>query len=355
MKNTTKLALFIASMCLCFGLYWYQNTITNPTYRLPTDGTILRTGQSEDEENTNRREQYFDLMHRTAPNTDWRAIDNKTRKKQYKEKHNLRKLKSGATTEVFGNSALEGEWFERGSKDQSGSITAVDYDVDNDKIYLVSDGGTVWKGDRTSSSWTPQNEDLQFDNNIIKIIDNASGGKRLLASISKIIYYSDDDGLSWQESGISFNNSTGKPNSMYVLNDNTVYYLAPSGSQMWLFRSTDRGLNFTRIHTFPHGNSKRISMWSPHDSDELYILDRSTTLYEVTDATVSQLNTNTDLPTNVDNQLKGHKSGNTLTLYALTDDEDIYKSTDSGASWTLRGTLSEAAWMAVSAFRMIIW
>jgi len=192
MKYTIKLILLVAGICLCFGLYLQQNTTISSEHPLPTDGTIVLDGQSEDEDNANRREQYFELMHRTAPDTDWRAIDSKTRKKQYTEKRSLRKFKSGVTTEVFGNGALQGEWFERGSKNQSGSVTAVDYDVDNDKIYLVSDGGTVWKGDRTSSNWTPQNEDLQFDNNIIKIIDNESGGKRLLASIGKIIHYSDD-------------------------------------------------------------------------------------------------------------------------------------------------------------------
>ncbi len=344
MKYTIKLALLAAGICLCFGLYCCQNITINPEHPIPTDGTIVLDGQIEDEDNANRREQYFELMHRTAPDTDWRAIDSKTRKKQYKEKRSLRKLKSSMTTEVFGNGALEGEWFERGSINQSGSITAVDYDVDSDKIYLISAGGTVWKGDRTSSNWTPQNEDLQFDTRFIKVIDNATGGKRLLASIDKIIHYSDNEGVSWQSSGISFSSSWGNPHSMYVMSDNTVYYLAPSGSQMWLFRSTDRGLNFTQIHTFINGNSSQTSMWSPHDSDELYILDRSTTLYEVTGATVSTLNTNTNLPTGVDNQLKGHKSGNTLRLYALTDRKDIYKSTNSGASWTLQGTLPESAW-----------
>jgi len=349
-----KLALLTTSVCLCFGLYFYQNTTTSPTHRLPTDGTIVRTGQSEDEDNANRREQYFELMHRTAPDTDWRAIDRQTRKKQYEEKLSLRQLKSTMPIETFGNGALEGEWFERGSKDQSGSIRSMDYDVDNDKIYLVSDGGTIWKGSRAGNDWIPQNEDLQFDPTIIKVIDNASGGKRLLASISKEIHYSDDDGVTWQTSG-GFNFYTdywGGPRSMYVMNDanNTIYYLveawdtAPWDSRLWLFRSIDRGLSFTQIHTFQHGDETQISMWSPFNSNELYILDRSNLLYQVTGATVSLLNINTDLPTGVDNHLRGHKSGSTLTLYALTDDSDIYKSMDSGASWTLQGTLPASAW-----------
>ncbi len=344
-----KLALLAASIGLCFGLYLHQNKTTPPTHRLPTDGTIVRTGQSEDEDNANRREQYFELMHRTAPDTDWRAIDRKTRQEQYEQKRGLRQVKSAMPIEVFGNGALEGEWFERGSKDQSGSIRSMDYDVDNDKIYLISDGGTVWKGSRTGNDWIPQNEDLQFDRRFIKIID-IGGSKRLLASIGKIIHYSDDEGVTWQSSGMSFNNTWGDARSMYVLSDNTIYYLALTWDsvtwtpQMWLFRSTDNGLNFALIHTFLHGDNNQISMWSPYNSNELYILDKSTTLYQVTGATVSVLNTNSNLPTGVDNHLRGHKSGTTLTLYALTDDSDIYKSMDNGASWTLQGTLPASAW-----------
>ncbi len=349
-----QLTLFAAvGVALCIGIYFFQNNDNASKHRTPTDGTIVRTDQSEDEGNANRREQYFELMHRAAPDTDWRAIDQQTREQQYLTKLNARQLKSSMPIESFGNGALQGEWFERGSKDQSGSIRAIDYDVDTDKIYLISDGGTVWKGSRTGNDWTPQNEDLQFDRKIIQVVDNGSGGKRLLACLNKVVHYSDDDGLSWQPSGgFNFYDSWGDARSMYVMNDanNTIYYLAltwdatPWAARMWLFRSTDNGLTFSQIHAFLHGDANQISMWSPFDSNELYILNKSNTLHQVVGTSVTTLNTNNNLPTGSDNHLRGHKSGTTLTLYALINRSDIYRSTNNGASWNLQGTLPANAW-----------
>jgi len=349
-----KRAIFILTIfILVLGLSCLQNN-SNPTnLPLPKDGTIVRTGQSEDEDNANRRELYFENMHRAAPNTDWRAIDRQSQKDLYKKRISFRQSNVKMAVETFANGDLVGEWFERGSKDQAGSITQVDYDVTTDKIYAISAGGTVWKGERSGNVWTPQNEDLQFDRNILKIIDDGNGGKRLLASIGKVIHSSDDDGATWIEStGFNFFDGWGGPKSMYVLDDanNTIYYLVktwdstPWAGRMWLFRSTDRGLTFSQIHTFNHSDQNRISMWSPFESTDLYILDRSTTLYEVNGATVSVLNTNSSMPIGVDNHLRGHLAGSTLTLYALVDDHKVYQSTNSGDTWTLKGTLPANAW-----------
>jgi len=347
------LTLLLIGAVICIGIYFSQNNNDTPMYRIPTNGTIVHSNQSEEEDNANRREQYFESMHRTAPGTDWRAIDRKTRKQQYEAKLNDRLLKTPVNIESFGNGAIQGEWFERGSKDQSGSIRAMDYDVDTDKIYLISDGGTVWKGSRTGNDWTPQNEDLQFDRNFIKVVDNGNGGKRLLTSINKIVHYSDDEGLSWQfASGFDFYNDSGNSHSMCVLNDayNTIYYLALTyddvsfADRMWLFRSIDNGQTFERIHVFPHGDSKQISMWSPFNSSELYILDKSTTLYDVVGSSVNVLNANMNLPNNSEIQLRGHKSNTTLTLYTLVNRKDIYRSTNNGAWWNFQGTLPANAW-----------
>ena len=349
----TRFILPIISLVLCLCLSCNIDNRTN--FPEPSDGTVIRTGEEEEGEgegegggHVNRKEQYFENMHRAAPGTDWRSIENANRKKSYKSRIQQRKSLVKSSTGTFANGDLEGEWFERGSKNQAGSITQIDYDVDNDKIYAVSSGGGIWKGELSGNVWTPLNEDLIFRKNIIKVVDNANGSKRILAAIGKTIHYSDDDGITWTAStGYNFptNITSGLPLSLSVMDDanQTIYYLVytwdndSGGLVVWLTMSTDHGNTFTKIHTFPHGAFNQISMWSPFNSDELYILDRSSTLYEVVGSTVSVLNTNTNLPTNVSCQLRGHLDGSTLTLYSLINKKVTYKSIDNGATWTLQG------------------
>jgi len=334
----TRFILTLSSilLCLCFSC----NTDNSSQFPKPSNG------QEEGEDHVNRKEQYFENMHRAAPGTDWRSIEEENIKQSYKKRIQLRKSLVKSGTETFANGDLEGEWFERGSLNQSGSITQMDYDLDNDKIYAMSSAGSLWKGERTGNVWSPLNEDLIFRNNIVKVVDNTNGGKRILTVMGKTIYYSDDDGLTWTAStGYNFSNNTGLPISVSVLNDinQTIYYLVytwddtAGGLVIWLTRSTDGGATFSKIYTFPHGTYTRISMWSPFESDELYILDRSSTLYEVVGSTVSVLNINNNLPTNVTCQLKGHSDGSNLTLYALINKKETYRSVDDGESWTFQG------------------
>ena len=340
----SRLLLILNSILLGFCLSC--NIDQSTMHPQPSDGTVIL--EEEGDDHINRKELYFENMHRAAPGTDWRSIDNASRKESYNKRLQQRKSYVTSSTETFANGHLEGEWFERGSNNQSGSIRKIDYDVDNNKIYAISDGGTIWKGDLSGNVWSPINEDLVFRKNILSVIDSPSGGKRILAALGKTIHYSDDDGVTWIAStGYNFptNITTGLPVSLDVLNDadQTIYYLVytwdntTGGLVIWLTMSTDRGETFTQINTFPHGTFNRISMWSPYRSDKLYILDKSSTLYEVVGSTVSILNTNTNLPTNVSCQLKGHLVGNELTLYALIDKKETYRSLDYGASWTFQG------------------
>ena len=85
-------------------------------------------------------------MHRAAPGIDWRSIEDTNAKESYKKRIQLRKSLEKSSTENFANGDLEGEWFERGNKDQSGSIRRMDYDLDTDKIYAISDGSGVYEG-----------------------------------------------------------------------------------------------------------------------------------------------------------------------------------------------------------------
>ncbi len=333
---------------LYFSVFTKSDKANTRSYPAPKDPTIVLQGQEEDDENIKRKEMYFEKMHRAAPNTNWRKVDAQTKFSNYQNK-----LQTNALTEIFANGAVVGEWFERGSKNQAGNMEIMDYVKSSNQIYSISGGGTLWKGNLTGTNWTPINEDLQFDKRILKVIDNGNGGKRILTCIEKIIHYSDDDGVTWQAAtGFGFNHDWGNPQSLYVKQDanNTIYYLVktwdavPWAARYWLFASTNRGTTFNRIHDFGHGLDKEISMWSPFESTNVYVLDRSSTLFEVNSGGVSVVNTNSTLPTGVKIQLRGHKSGNSLTLYALMDSKNLYRSNNYGSSWLYMGALPEDAW-----------
>ena len=85
-------------------------------------------------------------------------------------------------------------------------------------------------------------------------------------------------------------------------------------------------------------------MWSPFESTKVYILDRASTLFEANQGSVTVVSTNSTLPSGFKVQLSGHKAGNALTLYALIDSKNLYRSTNNGFNWSFIGALPVNAW-----------
>jgi hypothetical protein len=113
-----------------------------------------------------------------------------------------------------------------------------------------------------------------------------------------------------------------------------------------LYRSADNGASWSNIQTFDPSTSGKTDMWSPFGTDELYVLHNGTSLYKLsgTETTLTLLNTNATIATNVDYSLTGYKNGSALTLYVLAADANLYKSTDNGATWANIATLTTTAW-----------
>lgn len=316
--------------------------------------TVIRDNQEENEGNYSRRDQYLEWIHRTKPGTDWHAIERQNMLNAYKLT-----IQNGPveekSVETFANGLLTGEWTERGSKNQAGSVISVDYVPATDKLYYISAGGALWRSSLNGASWYPLNENLQFDSRILQVIPNGNGGNRILTAIGKQIYYSDNEGATFQQStGLNFYDGWGEPKSLIALNDanNTLYYLVktwdatPWAARMWLFMSTDKGLTWTQIYNFNHGEYGQVSIWNPYNTAFTYILNTngSSTLYSLTGATLTTLASGMSLPANSDCQLKGHKGPSVLTFYTLINSNDVYKSTTNGSSWSFRGTLPTEAW-----------
>lgn len=87
-------------------------------------------------------------------------------------------------------------WAEHGSRNIAGSVRYMDYEPATNKLYLLSDGGTLWEGDPDLGNWVVLNQDNRFNQTILKITTNAIGGTRILASANSMVY-SDTNGSSF--------------------------------------------------------------------------------------------------------------------------------------------------------------
>jgi Secretion system C-terminal sorting domain len=320
-------------------------------------------GEGEEGEQR-RREAYFENQHRAAPDVNWREVEAKNMLQQYEI--SLRN-RGNATTRggstPFAGGLLNGTWYERGSTNNAGSMIAVDYDATNDRVYSISAGGSLWRGNLTGTNWTPLSNNLSFASNFIKVLPR-NGGRRILAGLNQKIYYSDDEGMSFAPSvGITYPVAWGGNyvKEVVVLNDanKTIYALIqawnsdPWASRLHLYRSIDNGISFTKINTFTHGDGKGTSLYVPYNSAICYILDSnntdnnsvtSTALYSLNGGTtLTTLSTTTGLNSANYIQLTGSNSGSNTTFYALLEKDKIYRSTD-GRFWTLQSSLADKTW-----------
>lgn len=300
-----------------------------------------------------RREQYLELSHRIDPALDWRAENDKAML-DVARRVSLSSLQADGP-QSYADGQLSGQWFERGSLNQAGSVLAVDYVPATNQVYTIGDGGSLWRSNLDMNNWTCLNNDLRFSRRQLRVIPNGAGGQRILTVIGKRVYYSDDEGANFTQSGgLSFYDDWGRSVQLVATEESSgpeVYFLVltwdnvPWASRIQLWYSADRGQNFSMIQSFNQGNTSRISMWQPYGTGDCYLMDRSSTIYKIDGGTVSTFSTNTTLPTNVNCQLRGHRAANgALTLYAMTNQRDVYRSTNNGSSWQLRSSTPADAW-----------
>lgn len=356
MRKLTPVLLITTIIISLF--YWHQSE--KPYLPAPTNGnTIIKYG--EDEDQGNRREAWFELMHRSAEETNWRAIEyeNRLRKHQQRSAQNhSRNTACGQEVEHFAEDQLRGIWRERGSTNQAGRIYDTEYDPLTDEIWLIAGGGSLFRGKRDGSEWTVVNQDLQFDPGLLKFIP-LNSGRRLLAFSGRIPHYSDDDGLNWTPAeGIVHADSWGNFRDPIVLNDplNHFYVLAKPSywEQVRLYKSTDQGESFQPVATFDTNDFNHLALISPHHSNELYLVKkRESNLGEIfsidtqTDA-LMLLNEGNEFDYGSARANLIGSSVDTLTFFYayanLEEQSALYFSDDRGQDWDHKSDLPADPW-----------
>jgi hypothetical protein len=348
----------ISLRAIAFFTFFAVIILSLPTLTRPE---TPEAGEGEEGEQL-RREAYFENMHRAAPDVNWREMEAKNMLQQYETR--LRNRGNAQSRTPFAGGALNGTWFERGSSNNAGSMVAVDYDPTNDRIYSIGAGGALFRGNLTGTNWAPLSNGLSFANNFIKVLPITGGGRRILAGLNQKIYFSDDEGATFAPSaGITYPVAWGGNyvRDVVVLNDanKTIYALIqawneePWISRFHLYRSVDKGVSFTKIRTFSHGDAHGTSLYVPYNSAICYIMDSNNTdNNEVVSTSLCTVNGGTRLDTlssttglnSMDYiQMTGCNVGTSTTYYALLEKNRIYQSADA-RNWTLKSTLTEKTW-----------
>lgn len=344
--------LFLVS---CLYFISCKEKIQSPTpdlMPLPGGEIPLYSGHKEGEGLGEKRRAWFELMHKAAPGVDWRSMDRNFRI-DVSEKRNSRRLK---TQEPFAGGLIDGEWIERGSLNQAGSVVAVEYKPDTDELYTISAGGTLWKSKLDGSNWKPLNEDLRFENRLLALTQSPTGN-RILSCMGKQVYYSDDDGASWTMSGgVNFSSDWGLPIDMKVNSQGDIYYLSFTWddvdgiSEIWLFHSGNKGLSFSKVREFTHGadfwqGRNYTRMWTSKSISDLYVVHLGNEIYKANGASLSLLTNAANLPLNKPIHMQGSSNSGTLkNLFVLSESSELYRSSDGGTSWNFVNSTNTNAW-----------
>ncbi len=336
----------------------HENDLRYPS---PTEGqtTVRIDGETGQEEA--KREAWFDLMHQSAPGTDWHTLEYQNQRNMAQTRQQARLLRGSGGQEILANGQLIGKWNERGSKNQAGSVMATTFDPETEEIWLISAGGTLFKGSLDGSKWEVVNQDYKFSGDLIKFIKTDSG-RRLLAIINKIIHYSDDEGKTWTSSeGLStYDNNWGTRRDPIVLDDSlqTIYYLVeewlpgPWSDDVGIYRSIDKGENFEKVISF---NDKELNNYcltrikgtntvamlkkAAPTITELYHLNEDTGIPELAGKTLIL-----GLGSNQRANLEALKVDTLITYYMYSANDDLFVSINNGAKWTFISTLDKGPW-----------
>ncbi len=312
-----------------------------------------------------QRRDYFESLHRTAPDVDWRAIDQENRRRLGIERVALRRamLERGldpAEQPVVldkGAKSVAGTWTEKGSNNLSGRMHVTT--VSDGLIYAGSSGGIVWRGTLAGAQWTPLNDWLRMPNIVsVEVLPGIGGGDRRIVVYhdgDDMLHYSDDEGTSWQTAtGLEIPESWGSPRRAELMGDpaRTLFLLAQESSGTGFYRSGDHGASFQLLQNFGVSH-QMIDMWCPPDEagpgyllleNDLYAFDAAGALTFVQTLPV------THVPSWVRRiQLRGRSTPSGADLFAAyaleTGNTRIYSARSGGTVFAFEGSVPQTTFM----------
>jgi len=356
--RTKALLSFGLFALLIAGFFFYNQEQITSTQPLPapTNGKTFVKKDVDEEGNQDLREAWIESMHKAAPGTDWRAIEYQNSLQRHEQRVLARSTASSRSAdEVIANGLITGEWKERGSRNQAGSVVATYYDKEEDNIYLISAGGSFWKGARDGSKWEVLNQDLRFHERFLEAVQTTNG-RRWLAITGGKPHYSDDEGQSWNVSNIFFVNSSGSSEQGIVLDDadQSFFILAKkSGNDnISVYKSSDKGERFIAVQSFSESNYNNMALCNPRGTNDIYLaqkIDNTSTRFYKYNWANNQMeliinNGGLGFGRNGRANLIGQQINDTLRFLVYSRDSLVYVSDDEGINWSVRGKMPRYPW-----------
>lgn len=353
-KLKTKYLIFCCSIsCLGFVLLLLLPKIKHHIPS-PTDGTFVKEDM-EEKSLKSLKHKWLEEIHSAAPGTDWRIIEYQNSLKSYQEIVN--RLNQGIVPSKDGevdiaNGSVVAEWEEKGSINQAGSIINAVYNRNDEKIYAISAGGSIWKSDMSGINWQVVNQDLRFDGRFFIIAYLPNGTTRFVSSINGHPYYS-DGGLEWQSCNTFSENTIPVHKNVRSINDGKHIFMlskARSGENVKLYHSDDYGQTFHPIKTFLTADPDNMAIAAIND--RLFVIEQksisSSRVYEW-DAEEDQLDILVDnSPISFGVAGKGNltviENEGLLFMFAYDGNNKLKRSYNFGVDWTTVGTLPKTPW-----------
>lgn len=344
-KNSILLlALLVLAGCKNDRQHWPQ----------PTETVIL--ADMEEEGKSEARKEWFDNLHQSAPGVHWEDIEYKTAYKKHVQRSAARTLNRtrGGDLVSVANGKLEGRWKERGSSNQAGNVVATEYDMEEDILYAISGGGSLFKGTIDGLSWEVVNQDLRFNNNFLKMVEH-DGNKRLLAHVNRTPHYSDDFGLTWvPATGIPIDDGWGNVWHTVVQGETQRIYLLskPSyWSNLKLYVSEDHGESYQSIRELGSNDVGLFKLYTPPNSDEVYFVEKQDENQWVL-AKFDKMSGALDLLQEINTvgfgesraNLTGVVEDGETVFYIYNSEKEVWQGVQEGTSWTRRGKFSGSPW-----------
>ena len=266
-------------------------------------------------------------------------------------------------TRALASRGTEPGWFSTGPS-LAGRCLAVDFDPTNPAtVYVGTAGGGLWKSTNAGDTWFPLTDDLptlgvgavcvlESDPNIVIIGtgegSGAAGPNLALGAFGAGILKSTDAGVTWNTTNLSY--TAFSAHGFSAMEEQPATGVLLAGANDGLYRSTDQGDTWTQVQSV--GNYFDVK-WKPGDPNRVYVTrgrDPFTNFQNVNGVRVS-----TDAGLTFAQVGVGQPAGTTIgkTRIAVSADEPtwiyahytnsatfgtlgIYRSTDDGATWTVR-------------------